>query len=190
MKHTDWKKKIIVGISGASGIIYGIRLLEFLKANNFETHLITSKAAQQTRAYETAISAKELAELADYSYNIHDISAAIASGSCKTQGMVIAPCSMHTLAEIAGANSSNLLTRAADVILKERRKLILMVRETPLHLGHLHNMVKATEMGAIIAPPLPAFYTKPQSLEDIINHSVGRTLDLLDIDNDLVKRWG
>lgn len=183
------KKRIIVGISGASGIIYGIRLLELLAKTDYETHLIVSKAAQQTRAYETNLTANDLFGLADVSYSLEDIAAAISSGSYKTEGMIIAPCSMRTLASIACGLTSNLLTRAADVVLKERRKLVLLTRETPLHLGHIENMKKATEMGAIIAPPVPAFYNKPQTIDDIVNHSVGRVLDLFDIDTDVVKRW-
>jgi len=152
------KKRIIVGISGASGIIYGIRLLEILSNLEYETHLIVSKAAQQTRAIETQLTASELANLANFNYSIHDISAAVASGSFRTEGMIIAPCSMRSLAAIAAGASNNLLTRAADVVLKERRKLVLLVRETPFHLIHLENMKKVTESGAIVAPPIPAFY--------------------------------
>ncbi|KTC94347.1 UbiX family flavin prenyltransferase [Legionella erythra] len=184
------KERIIIGISGASGIIYGIRLLEILRQLSVETHLIVTKAAQQTRHYETAYTASDLEQLASHSYNIHDIAACLSSGSYKTLGMIIAPCSMRTLADIASGCTSNLLTRAADVILKERRKLVLMARETPLHLGHLRNMVSVTEMGAIIAPPVPAFYTQPATIDDLVNHSVGRILDLFDFDLDLVRRWG
>lgn len=183
------QSRIIVGISGASGISYGIRLLEFLKKCDIETHLIVSKAAQQTRALETKLSAADLYALADKHYHINDVAACISSGSYKTLGMIIAPCSMRTLADIATGSTSNLLTRAADVVLKERRRLILMVRETPLHLGHLKNMVSITEMGAIIAPPVPAFYNAPKTIDDLINHSVGRILDLLDIDIGIVNRW-
>ncbi|WED43872.1 UbiX family flavin prenyltransferase [Legionella cardiaca] len=183
------KKRIIIGISGASGIIYGIRLLELLAQTDYETHLIVSKAAQQTRSCETNLTANELCELADVFYSIHDIAAAISSGSFKTAGMIIAPCSMQTLASIACGTTSNLLTRAADVVLKERRRLVLLVRETPLHLGHLENMKKVTEMGAIVAPPVPAFYNQPQTINDIVTHSVGRVLDLFDIDVNVVKRW-
>lgn len=183
------KKRIIIGITGASGIIYGIRLLELLAKTEYETHLIVSKAAHQTRIYESKLTASELYALADRHYPIHDIAACISSGSYKTCGMIIAPCSMRSLAEIACGTTSNLLTRSADVILKERRRLVLMVRETPLHLTHLENMKRATEMGAIIAPPVPAFYNGPQTIDDIVNHSVGRILDLFDIDVDIVKRW-
>lgn len=183
------KSRLIIGITGASGIIYGIRLLEVLKPTSIETHLIVSKAAQQTRSYETNLSAEELYALADYHYSINDVGASLSSGSCKTLGMIIAPCSMKTLADIASGNSSNLITRAADVVLKERRKLVLMVRETPLHLVHIRNMATVTEMGAIIAPPVPAFYNKPTSIDDLVNHSVGRVLDLFDLDLGLVRRW-
>jgi len=184
------KNRLIIGISGASGIIYGIRLLQYLKDTDIETHLIVSKAAQQTRAVETSLSAAELHQLADKYHKIDNIGASISSGSYKTLGMIVAPCSMRTLADIAQGNSSNLLTRAADVILKERRKLVLMVRETPLNLAHIRNMAQATEMGAIIAPPVPAFYNQPTCIDDIVNHSVGRVLDLFDIDSGSpVKRW-
>jgi len=187
---TQKKKRIIVGISGASGIIYGIRLLECLKESAIETHLILTKAAQQTRSYECNLSAAAISELADKHYNINDIAASLSSGSYQTLGMIIAPCSMRTLANIASGNSDNLLTRAADVVLKERRRLVLMVRESPLHLGHLKNMVAVTEMGAIIAPPAPAFYNNPKTIDDLVNHSVGRILDLFDLDVGLVTRWG
>lgn len=182
-------ERLIIGISGASGIQYGIRLLELLKDLPVESHLIVTKAAQQVRHYETDISNDELLALADKHYHIDDIACSLASGSYCTMGMIVAPCSMHTLAEIAHGMGSNALTRAADVILKERRKLVLMARETPLHATHLENMLKITQMGGIIAPPVPAFYTKPETLDDIINHSIGRVLDLFDIDLELVKRW-
>lgn len=183
------KSRLIIGISGASGIIYGIRLLELLRETELETHLIISKAAQQTRHYETNLTAGELLALADYHYPIQDISATIASGSYRTLGMIIAPCSMKTLANIAHGNTSNLITRAADVVLKERRKLVLMPRECPLHLGHLRNMTLVTEMGAIIAPPMPAFYNQPQTIDDLVNFSIARVLDLFDIEIPGVKRW-
>ena len=184
------KSRLIIGITGASGVIYGIRLLEVLKPTPIETHLIVSKAAQQTRAYETTLSVDELYALADFHYAINDVGASLSSGSCQTLGMIIAPCSMKTLADIASGHSSNLITRAADVVLKERRKLVLMVRETPLHLGHIRNMAATTEMGAIIAPPVPAFYNQPTTIDDLVNHSVGRVLDLFDLDVGLVRRWG
>ncbi|KTD64652.1 3-octaprenyl-4-hydroxybenzoate carboxy-lyase [Legionella spiritensis] len=183
------KPPIIVGISGASGIVYGIRLLQLLKKTNVETHLIVTKAAHQTRTYESDLSASDLTELADYHYNVHDIAARLCSGSFKTMGMIIAPCSMKTLAEIATGCTGNLLTRSADVVLKERRKLVLMIRESPLHLGHIRNMAQVTEMGGIIAPPMPAFYNQPVTIDDIVNHSVGRVLDLFDFDLDIVRRW-
>jgi len=182
-------KRIIIGITGASGFIYGARLLELLHDTPYETHLVVSKAAQQTRAIESNLSAKELYALADYHYAIDNIAAPIASGSYPIMGMIIAPCSMSTLANIAMGNSNNLLTRAADVTLKERRKLVLMARETPLHLTHLENMLKLSKMGAIIAPPVPAFYNHPASIDDLVNHNVGRVLDLFDIDVNIVKRW-
>lgn len=180
---------IIIAISGASGIIYGIRLLQVLKQLEIPTHLVISKSAELTRAAETSLSHSQLINLADVSYSPGDLAAAISSGSFKTRGMIIAPCSMRSLAEIASGVTSSLLTRAADVVLKERRKLVLMVRETPLHTGHLENMLKVTQMGGIIAPPVPAFYNNPQTLDDIVNHSIGRVLDLFDIEVDFVKRW-
>jgi 4-hydroxy-3-polyprenylbenzoate decarboxylase len=183
------KKRIIIGITGASGIIYGIRLLELLANTEYETHLIVSKAGQQTRAYESELSAADLNKLADKCYSIQEIDACISSGSYLTAGMIVAPCSMRTLADIACGTTSNLLTRAADVILKERRRLVLMVRETPLHLGHIENMKRATEIGAIIAPPVPAFYNNPQTIDDMVTYSVGRVLDLFDIEVNCINRW-
>jgi 4-hydroxy-3-polyprenylbenzoate decarboxylase len=183
------KSRIVVGISGASGIIYGIRLLEILKNLPIETHLIVSKSAQLTREYETNLTVSELKELADVYHPWNDIGANIASGSFKTLGMIVAPCSMKTLAEIAHGISTNLIGRAADVILKDRRKLVLMTRESPLHLGHLQNMVSVTQQGAIVCPVMPAFYNRPETVDDIINHSVGRALDLFDLDAGIVKRW-
>jgi len=181
--------RLIVGISGASGIIYGIRLLEILKPLPIETHLIISKSAQLTREYETELSTSDLKGLADVYHPCNDIGANIASGSFKALGMIVAPCSMKTLAEIAHGISANLIGRAADVMLKDRRKLVLMTRESPLHLGHLENMVKVTQQGGIICPVMPAFYNNPETVDDIINHSVGRALDLFDIDPGIVKRW-
>ena len=187
------KNRLIVGISGASGIIYGIRLLEFLKSMDDElrpeTHLIMSRSAEITLAYETTLKVSDVQKLADATYANKDIGAALASGSFKTMGMIIAPCSVKTLAEIATGVTGTLLPRAADVILKERRKLVCMVRETPLHSGHLRNMLALSDMGAIIAPPVPAFYTNPASLNDMINHTVGRVLDLFEIETNTVKRW-
>ena len=183
-------KKIIIAISGASGAIYGIRLLEVLKQTNIETHLIISKAARITIAQETKYKVSDVEKLADKNYNIEDIGAAISSGSFNTMGMIVAPCSIKTMSEICTGVTSNLISRAADVILKERRKLVLAVRETPFHLGHLRAMTALTEMGAIIVQPLPAFYPKPETVEEIVDHSVGRLLDIFQIENNLVKRWG
>jgi flavin prenyltransferase len=182
-------KRIIVGISGASGATYGIELLKALGAAGVETHLIVSKTAQITIAHETDYSLPQLQKLAAHWHSINDLSASIASGSFKTDGMIVAPCSMKSLAEIATAHASNLLTRAADVVLKERRRLVLMVRETPLHSIHLRHMLTLSDMGAIIAPPVPAFYSKPQSLDDMVAHTVGRVLDLFEIETNKVRRW-
>ncbi len=184
------KNRIIVGISGASGAIYGVRMLQALKELPVETHLVMSRAAEMTLAYETDLRPKEVHALADVVYAIGDIGAPIASGSFRTIGMVVAPCSVHSMAEIATGVTANLLTRAADVALKERRKLVLMLRETPLHTGHLRNLTALSEMGAIIAPPVPAFYAKPASVDDIVDHSVGRVLDLFGFETGMVRRWG
>lgn len=180
---------MIVGITGATGIAYGIRLLQALRAANIESHLVVTKPGEQTRAYETDITARDLRALADVNYGIDEIGAAIASGSFRTMGMIVAPCSMRSLAEIATGVSSNLLTRAADVTLKERRRLVLMVRETPLNAIHLDNMVRVNAAGGVIFPPVPAFYNKPQTVQDLVDDAVGRVLDLFDIDIGLVKRW-
>ena len=183
-------KRLIVGISGATGAIYGIRLLQILKTTpEVETHLVLSKAAERTIAFETPMTVKEVQALADVTYNVQDIGATISSGSFGVEGMIVAPCSMKTLAAVATSYTTDLLSRSADVTLKEGRRLVLMVRETPLHLGHLRLMVQATEIGATILPPLPAFYNFPKTLDDIINHTVGRTLDLFHLDVDMVKRW-
>jgi flavin prenyltransferase len=182
-------KRIIIGISGASGAIYGLKLLEVCNTLGLETHLIVSKSAEMTIACETDIKIRDLKNRAAVSYNQADMGAAISSGSFKTMGMVIAPCSMRSLGEIANGTTTSLLTRAADVILKDRRKLVLMVRETPLHRGHLKNMLAVTDMGGIIAPPVPAFYNKPENLNDLVMHSVGRVLDLFDLDAPDLKRW-
>lgn len=184
------KQRLIVGISGASGVIYGVRLLEILRDMPIETHLVISKAAEVTLAYETDLKIAAVRGLADVVYPEADIAAAISSGSFKTLGMVIAPCSIRSMSEIAAGVTASLLTRAADVALKERRRLVLMVRETPLHTGHLRTMTSLSEMGAIIAPPLPALYAKPETIDDVINHSVGRVLDLFDLDTGKVRRWG
>jgi 4-hydroxy-3-polyprenylbenzoate decarboxylase len=182
-------RRIVVGITGASGAIYGVRALELLKAADVETHLVVSASGQITLAQELSRSPAEIAALADVTYRIQDIGAAIASGSFLTGGMLVAPCSIRTLSEIASGVTSSLLTRAADVALKERRRLILMVRETPFHLGHLRSMVQATEAGAIVMPPVPAFYPLPQTVDEIVDHTIGRALDLLGIEADAVRRW-
>ncbi len=183
-------KRIVVGISGSSGPIYGIRTLEVLRAlGGIEIHLVLSDAAQETIRLETGRSPEEVLKLGHFVHQPRDLAACISSGSFHTDGMIISPCSMHTLGEIAHAISSNLLTRAADVHLKERRRLVLLVRETPLHTGHLRNMLLAAEAGAVILPPIPAFYHHPASIDDIINHSVGKSLDLLGIPHQLFKRW-
>lgn len=181
--------RVIVGLSGASGVQYGIRLLEALRALDVERHLVVSKAAAMTIAYETDVTLRAVKALADVVHDNGDVGAGPASGSFRAHGMIIAPCSMRTLAEIATGMSTSLLTRAADVMLKERRPLVLATRETPLHLGHLRNMAQACEIGALIAPPMPAFYARPRTLDDLIDHQVGRWLDLLGLDNDLVRRW-
>lgn len=189
MEANSERRRIIVGVSGATGIAYGIRILELLRAVDVETHLVVSKAGHLTRAYETKLSARELDAMADVNYAPADVGAAIASGSFRTMGMVVAPCSIRTLAEIASCVSSSLLTRAADVCLKERRRLVLLVRETPLHAGHLRAMLAATEMGAVVMPPVPAFYTRPQTIQDIVDQTAARVLDLFDIDAPGVPRW-
>jgi len=182
--------KIVVGLSGASGAIYGLRLLEKLRRQaGVETHLILSRSGEKTLFLETGKLAAEVRQLADYWYPLEDISCRLASGSYRTDGVVIAPCSIHTMSAIAAGVASNLLIRAADVALKERRKLILMVRETPFHLGHLRTMAALAEMGAIIAPPVPAFYNKPETVMDIVDHSVDRVLDLLGLPDAGAKRW-
>lgn len=181
--------RLIVGISGASGAIYGIRLLELLRECSIETHLVISKAAEITIALETGKKIADVRALADRYYRFEDIAAAISSGSFLTMGMIIAPCSVRSLSEIANGTTTSLLTRAADVVLKERRKLVLMLRETPLHLGHLRNMTAVTEMGAIISPPVPAFYAKPQNLTEMVDHSLGRVLDMFGVETNTVRRW-
>jgi len=190
MTTTRISTKLIVGISGASGVAYGVAALNLLKEAGVESHLILSKAAERTLQSETDMTAKQVMALADVCYNPKDIGAAIASGSFETAGMLIAPCSIKTMGEINTGVTSNLLSRAADVVLKERRRLVLMVRETPLHLGHLRTMTSLTEIGAIIAPPMPAFYTKPESIDDIVTQNVARVLDLFGITCDSTKRWG
>ncbi|MBD9650491.1 UbiX family flavin prenyltransferase (plasmid) [Ensifer sp. PDNC004] len=182
-------KRMIVGISGASGVVYGKRILELLRDLEIETHLIMSRAACITLAAEATFSRQDLEALATTTHSNKDIGAVCSSGSYKTLGMIVAPCSVKTLAEIATGTTDNLISRAADVVLKERRRLVLMLRETPLHLGHIRNMAQVTEMGGIIYPPVPAFYAKPQSIEDMVDHTVGRVLDLFDLDPGIVRRW-
>jgi len=181
--------RLIIGISGASGVAYGVRLLELLAATPIETHLVMTKAAEMTLALETDIKPAQVRALADVNYGIGEVGAGPASGSFRSLGMVVAPCSIRSMSEIACGVTSNLLTRAADVMLKERRRLVLMVRETPLHAGHLRNLTRLAEIGAIIAPPVPAFYPRPQTIDEIINHGVGRILDLFDIEVGAVVRW-
>lgn len=183
-------KRMIIGISGASGVTYGVRLLQLLRNAGVETHLVMSKTAELTFAYETDLKIAEVRELANVCHAIDDMASAISSGSFRTAGMIVAPCSMRSMSEIASGVTTTLLTRAADVVLKERRRLVLMVRETPLHTGHLRTMTALSEIGAIIAPPVPAFYAKPENLEDMVDHTVGRVLDLYDIDIGVVRRWG
>jgi flavin prenyltransferase len=182
--------KIIIGINGATGVIYGIRLLQVLSGiKEVETHLVVSQAGERTIELETEYKIDALRALAGHWHRIDDIGACIASGSCRHDGMIIAPCSMKTLSALAHSYADNLLTRAADVTLKERRKLLLLVRETPLHLGHLRNMVSVTEMGGIVMPPIPAFYHGPHTIQDIIDHTVGKALDLFNIEHTLFNRW-
>ncbi len=181
--------RLIVGISGASGTAYGVRLLEMLREAEIETHLVMSKSAEMTLAYETDLKPKDVRALASVNYSVADIGAAISSGSFPTMGMLIAPCSIRTMSEIACGVTSSLLSRAADVVLKEKRRLVLAVRETPLHVGHLRTMTTLAEIGAVVAPIVPAFYNRPKTVDDIINHTCGRLLDLFGIDTGMVKRW-
>jgi len=181
---------MIVGVSGATGMVYASRLLEVLRELDIESHLVITKPGEMTLKYETDMSVRDLRGLADVYHAIGDIGAPISSGSYKTLGMIVAPCSIRTVAEIASCTSSNLLTRAADVCLKERRRLVLLVRETPLHAGHLKAMLAATEAGAIVFPPVPAFYAKPRSIAEMVNHTLGRVLDLFDLESGLSERWG
>ena len=182
--------RLVIGLSGASGVAYGIRMLEACTELGIESHLVMTKPAEMTIGYETKLSPRQVAAKADYSYAVTDIAAPIASGSFKTKGMIVAPCSVRTMSEIATGVTTSLLTRAADVMLKERRPLVLMVRETPLHLGHLRSMTALAEMGAIILPPVPAFYAEPRTLSDLVDQMVGRALDLFGYDWPDVKRWG
>jgi 4-hydroxy-3-polyprenylbenzoate decarboxylase len=183
-------KRLVVGISGASGVIYGIRMLEVLKSiGGVETHLVMSRFGRMNIEIETTHTPQYVEDLADEVHSIGNQAASISSGSFKTDGMVIAPCSMHTLSGIAHSSSNNLLVRAADVVLKEQRRLVLMPREAPLHVGHCKLLYEAAQLGAVIAPPMPAFYNRPQTIDDLVNHSVGRVLDLFDLDAGIVKRW-
>jgi 4-hydroxy-3-polyprenylbenzoate decarboxylase len=184
------KERVVVGISGASGVAYGIRLLEALSELRIESHLVMSKAAEMTIAYETALKPRQVAAKADKAYAVGDIGAPIASGTFRTRGMIVAPCSVRTMSEIATGVTTTLLSRAGDVTLKERRPLVLMVRETPLHLGHLRTMAALAEMGAIILPPVPAFYAEPRTLSDLVDQMVARALDFLGYDWPIARRWG
>jgi 4-hydroxy-3-polyprenylbenzoate decarboxylase len=182
-------KRLLVGISGASGAVYGIRLLELLRETDIETHLIVSRAARLTLSYEIDRPISDVEALATRTYPEQDLGAACSSGSFRTLGIIIAPCSIKTMSEIASGVTSNLVSRAADVCLKERRRVVLVLRETPLHLGHIRSMAAVTEAGAIVYPPVPAFYARPHSIEDMIDHTLGRVLDLFDIDIGTVRRW-
>jgi 4-hydroxy-3-polyprenylbenzoate decarboxylase len=186
----DWRRRLVLGITGASGAAYGIRLLEATRELGLESHLVVSKAGEMAIGYETALNPKDVRAKADFSYAASDIGAPIASGGFRTAGMIVAPCSVRSWSEIATGATSSLLTRAADVMLKERRPLVLVVRETPLHLGHLRTLAQLAEMGAIILPPVPAFYAAPNTLEDLVDQVVGRALDLLGYDWPSQRRWG
>lgn len=187
---TAEKARLIVGITGASGVVYGLRVLDACRELGVESHLVFSRAAALTLSQETELSMADINAKADVTYKVGDVGAAIASGSYRTLGMIVAPCSVRTMSEIATGVTSSLLTRAADVTLKERRPLVLMIRETPFHLGHLRTMTQLAEMGAVIAPPLPAFYAKPASLAEMVDQSVGRSLDLFGLSWRPVRRWG
>jgi 4-hydroxy-3-polyprenylbenzoate decarboxylase len=187
--NTKTPRRLVIGMSGASGAIYGIRMLEMLKKTDIETHVVMSKSAEMTVVYETDYKPKDIKALASVVHPAADIGASISSGSFSTMGMVILPCSIRTMSEIATGVTSSLVSRAADVVLKEKRRLVLGVRETPLHGGHLRTLVTLSDMGAVIAPIMPAFYNKPKTVDDIINHTVGRLLDLFGIETKLVKRW-
>ena len=186
---TKSPRRLIIGISGASGTVYGIRMLELLRDTDIETHLVMSKSAELTLAYETDFNPKNIRTLAKVNHPNADIGASISSGSFQTMGMVVAPCSIKTMSEIATGVTSSLLTRAADVVLKEKRRLVLALRETPLHGGHLRTMTTLSDIGAVVAPIVPAFYTRPKTIDDIVNHTVGRLLDLFVIEGAAVKRW-
>jgi 4-hydroxy-3-polyprenylbenzoate decarboxylase len=182
-------RRLVVGLSGASGIIYGVRALELLKRAEVTTHLVMSKSAEITLAYETNLKPADLRSMSSIYHPVNDIGASISSGSFPTMGMLIAPCSIRTMSEIATGVTSSLLTRAADVVLKERRRLVLAIRETPLHVGHLRTMTQLAEMGAIVAPTVPAFYSRPQSVDEMIDQTIGRLLDLFGLDVGVVRRW-
>jgi flavin prenyltransferase len=190
MAEKSGRLRLIVGISGASGVIYGARLLELLRPLPVETHLVMSRTAEVTLALETDLKPAVVRSRADVIHAIGDLAAPISSGSFKTIGMVVAPCSIRSMAEIASGVTTTLLTRAADVVLKERRRLVLVVRETPLHTGHLRTLTALSEMGAVIAPPVPAFYAKPDTIAEMIDQTLGRVLDLFGLDTGVVKRWG
>ena len=190
MPRKPARPRLIVGISGASGAVYGARLLELLRPLPVETHLVMSRSAEMTLALETDLKPAELKSRADVAHAIGDLAASISSGSFPTLGMIVAPCSVRSMSEIASGVTTTLLTRAADVVLKERRRLVLLVRETPLHTGHLRTMTALSEMGAVIAPPVPAFYAKPRSLEEMIDQTLGRALDLFGLEAGTVRRWG
>ena len=183
-------KKIVVGITGATGVVYGVRLLEVLRDLEIEAHAIISDAAKKNIMIETAFSVEEVESLAYRAYDTHNLAAAVSSGSFRTDGMVIAPCTVKTLSGVANSYNDNLIVRAADVALKEKRRLIVVVRETPLHKGHLELMSKIADMGAVVLPPVPAFYHGPQTIQDLIDHIVGKILDLMDVEHDLFRRWG
>jgi 4-hydroxy-3-polyprenylbenzoate decarboxylase len=190
MRQKPGRPRLIVGISGASGVIYGARLLVLLRELPVETHLVVSRSAEVALALETDVKLANLRTRAEFAHAIGDMAAPISSGSFQTLGMIVAPCSIRSMSEIATGVTTTLLTRAADVVLKERRRLVLAVRETPLHLGHLRTMTALAEMGAVIAPPVPAFYAKPKTLDEMIDHSLGRMLDLFGLDSGTVRRWG
>jgi 4-hydroxy-3-polyprenylbenzoate decarboxylase len=183
-------KRIVIGISGASGVIYGIKMLSLLQEKDFQTHLIISESGRQNIEIETSYKADDVSAMADYTYDNRDVGAALASGSYLTAGMVVVPCTIKTLSGIANSYTNNLLVRAADVTLKEKRKLVLVVRETPLHMGHLSLMMKAAKMGAHILPPVPSFYHQPKTIDDIIHQTIGKIFDYLGIEHNLYKRWG
>ncbi|MDR0480492.1 MAG: UbiX family flavin prenyltransferase [Gallionellaceae bacterium] len=189
--HPATKRRVVVGITGASGSAYGIRMLEILRSMpDVQTHLIVSRSARQTMQLETSLSIEQVEAMADVVHSNHDIGASIASGSFRVHAMVIAPCSIKTMSNIAWGNTGELITRAADVALKERRRVVLMLRETPLHVGHIESMLRASQAGAIIFPPVPAFYNRPQAVSDIVDHSVMRCLDLIDVECQAAPRWG